>query len=472
MSLERKNIYLIDLPTFPKGQITLAFPVIASLLSHDYKVEYIDLNMDYFSIELINSQNTLFIGIKVSCQNLNHAIEITEKVKTKSAELKVIWGGELPNLLPEMALRYCDAIVSGSFETIANELISDCEKNTLKKQYTRTALEFEFARPDFSIIKQPERYSKIFGYPLETSKGCDRKCTFCMVHTMQPKTFQKTKLQLKEELKKLSGNFINVVDYNIGVSNEHLNNIIEAFTESNVLGWMAEMCIESLNDDELLSNLAKSKCKIIYCGLESVDEESLQSVNKSKTNNINNYKTIVRKAQKHGIQIAAGIIVGLPGSTQKNLQDTFSYFRELGLIYVKITFLTYNPGTKVNSSMKNKGEYITNDITKFDGNHFTFLPRSVDKGAIVASLQGSIMDFYSEQSIKERSQIALGNAPSSTYKWFEAVNHIYSESYFEWIKYNIFTDDSSFTNLLNSKYIKSEKILSTEIKWLNSLQNA
>lgn len=469
MHLKNKNIYLIDLPTFPKGQITLAFPVIAASLPKRYAIKYIDLNIDDIQLNEFEFENCLFIGIKVSCQNLKNAIHLTNQLKLISENCKVIWGGELPTLLPDKALQYCDSIVTNAFEAIAEELVLDCEHHVLKKQYNGLLKTTKLITPDFSIIKHTESYSKLFGYPLETSKGCDKKCTFCMVHTMQPNAITKTKQQLINELNTLSGNFINVVDYNIGVSNAHLTNVIEAFTESTVTGWMAEMCIETLNDDELLDRLAKSKCKIIYCGLESIDENSLSSINKSKTNTIDNYKTIVQKAQKYGIQIAAGIIIGLPHATAKTLDATFDFFKQLGLIYVKLTFLTYNPGTKVHTSMQRVGEYTTDDITKFDGNHFTFLPHGVDKESILEALKYNIKDFYSQKSIELRANIALGNHNFQSLQWFKCFNEIYSDVYFNWLNYDIFTNENAINELLNLKYTKNNTTITAENNLLEAL---
>ena len=44
--------------------------------------------------------------------------------------------------------------------------------------------------------------------------------------------------------------------------------------KAGVNGWMAEMCLESLDNDEMLGFMRDSGCRIIYCGLESIDEEA------------------------------------------------------------------------------------------------------------------------------------------------------------------------------------------------------
>ena len=76
---------------------------------------------------------------------------------------------------------------------------------------------------------------------------------------MQQIQLQDKQQQLTLKLKAYKNRFVNVIDYNIAVSREHAFLVAEAFEQSEVLGWMAEMCIESLDDDELLLALSKRK---------------------------------------------------------------------------------------------------------------------------------------------------------------------------------------------------------------------
>ncbi len=460
-----KDVYLIDLPTFPKGIISLTFSAIAASLPSKFKTHFIDFNISKLNQKQISNfkkANCLFVGIKVSLQNYQSAIELGKTLKQYNSSLKIIFGGEYPSLLPNEAVKYADAIVCGAFESICDNLIKDIEVGTLKKIYDGAkSYNCQILKsPNYSIIKNRKAYSQAMGIPLETSRGCDKKCTFCMVHSMQPLNNFKQIKQLQNELKVLSGEFINVIDYNIGSNKQHLSNVIKAFTKSNTLGWMGEMCLETLDDEMLLKKLAKSGCKIIYCGLESISYDSLKSINKAKTNNIENYSRIIKNAQKHGIQIAAGIIVGLEGSTKKTIDDTFQFYQDIGIIYTKITFLTYNPGTKVYESIKRVGSYLTDELHKFDGNHFTFLPNGVNKEEVMEAMIRNVKLFYSEKSILQRSKNA--NALDLAQQEFVLFNRSYKQAYTNWFKNNIFEDELGFSKLLQSTYKKSNSSLLNE----------
>jgi radical SAM superfamily enzyme YgiQ (UPF0313 family) len=460
-------IYLIDLPTFPKGIISLSFPAIAATFSKKYKARQVDLNITDFSnesIEHFKNKKCLFVGLKVSCQNYKYAIEITQRLKSYDPELLIIWGGEYPTLLPEQASLYADISVLGAFENISLELISDIEKKSYNRTYNgkNNYQCATLSQPDYSIVRNSNTYLRSMGFPMETSRGCDKKCTFCMVHVMQPASNFKSFHQLKNELESLAGKFVNIVDYNIGSDRNHLMTVVRALAESEVTGWMGEMCLESLDDEDLLSRLAKSRCKIIYCGLETTSELSLKSINKATTNNIANYRRIVRKVQSYGIQIAAGIIVGMEGANAQSITETFKLYRELGLIYAKITFLTYNPGTKVFESMKRVGKYVTEDFQFFDGNHFTFVPHGVDRSEVLEALKKNLAAFYTLKNIYRRAKNA---GLSGTVLWeFVYFNITYRDAYLKWLKYNIFEKESGFRTLLQQKFRKSLQIKFADYK--------
>jgi radical SAM superfamily enzyme YgiQ (UPF0313 family) len=134
----RPYIYLIDLPTFPKGVISLSFPAIAASLPNKYEIRFIDLNINNFcetEIHHFKNKYCLFIGLKVSSQNYKQAIQITDQLKRYDSNLIVVWGGEYPSLLPNLAINYADTIVCGAFENIATELLKDIESGMLQKIY-------------------------------------------------------------------------------------------------------------------------------------------------------------------------------------------------------------------------------------------------------------------------------------------------------------------------------------------------
>ena len=443
---------LIDLPVFPKGVLSLGLPVLAAYLREHFVVKILDINQERWEDFSVNDylHDIRFVGIKVSSQNYDHAIHVTQSIKASNPDITVLWGGELPSLLPEESSKHADIIVTRRIEGCIDELLKDLRQGKPKKKYEgSTNFHGKHVVPALDLQFKAGRYHSFMGVPLETSTGCDKFCRFCMVHTMQPGVKYKDFQHLSEELKQMNGKFLNVVDYNIGTSKDHLINVCREIQRSGVTGWMGELCLETLDDETILEALKKSRCKMIYCGLESLSEEGLKSVNKHKTNNPDNYRRIIRKAQSNGVNIASGFIIGLDGASEQTFNQMMDFYNEIGIEYVKFTFLTYNPGTYFYKAMKRSGSYTTEDITRFDGNHLTYLAEGLHEKDLYESSEKFIRKFYSLSGIVGRSGKAYDN-------WLRRIEFIlfnicYRQAYLSWIRFGVLQSNSTGIRQLMNK---------------------
>ena len=441
-------------------------------MKNEFDVEIIDLNVELYDRFRLSQPEYVFVGMKVSSQNYKIASELTRKIKSANHSIKVIWGGEFPTLMPEESLNSADSIFIGLFEPVAREFIDDLKNNNLQKVYsadTNYSMDV-IPKPDFSIIKNIQNYYSFMGLPLETSRGCTEKCSFCMVHVMQKKNYYiKSASQLSDEMAAYNNHFVNIIDYNLGVDKVHIIKVAERIKKSGALGWMAEMCIELLDDDELLKVMSDSKCKMIYCGLESIDDLALQSVHKMNTNHIENYERIIRKVQSYGIQIGAGLILGMSNTNEHTFQKSLDFFQRMGLIYVKLTFLTYNPGTKVQKYMEKKGTFITKKIEEFDGLHLSYLPHDVQRETVISGTEYFIKKFYSFSSIIRRSlntKLSFGGKLE-----FIMFSYCYGQVYHQWLKNGFLRKPDNFEKLLTRRFKKSIDVLIAE-KILSSVRRS
>lgn len=440
--------------------MSLSLLNVATCLRTHYSVKVIDLN--FYNPYLYLSEQAFtdikFFGLKVSSQSYNHAIQVTNLLRQRYG-VPIIWGGELPTLLPDECLKHADTIVSGLFEHVAEQLVMDLEADTLQKQYlgeNKFPLD-QIPIPFFDLIEERRKYYSFMGLPMETSRGCTEICTFCMVHVMQKKNyFTRPNEALASLCQKYSGHFVNVIDYNFGVDKVHVMQTSEALKQAGVTGWMAEMCIELLDDEELLKSLKSSGCRMIYCGLETIDEAALASVHKMNTNHVSSYARIIRKAQSYGIQIAAGIILGIENTNENTFRNLYEYFTRLGIVYAKLTYLTYNPGSKSQYYMRKKGVFTTDDIAMFDGNHLTFLPTGVNPMVVYQGANWFIDNYYSVSSIIHRSfntQLTFARRIE-----FIMFNLCYRDTYLKWKRNDVFYHEEGFQKLLIQPFTKSFSI--------------
>jgi radical SAM superfamily enzyme YgiQ (UPF0313 family) len=429
------QITLVELPTFPKGTLGLSLPYLAGVLSTGFHVSILDLNMDEESLlfKTVREFPHSMVGMKVSSQNHHLAEHLTEKLKKCFPSLPVVWGGEFPTLLPETAANHADTIVRGLFDSVAVEFMSDLAKGELRKEYigTNDVILSAGNPPLWQAVRGLQRYNAFMGLPLETTRGCTESCTFCMVHVMQRKHYHlRSADAIAADIRNIGDRFINIIDYNFGVGPDHVVQVSKQIEESEALGFMAEMCLEMLDDDRVLAALARGRCKMVYCGLESLEQDSLKTIGKHRTNVVEHYRRIISKAQKAGVQVASGFILGMDGSTWEATKRALAFFKEVGIIYVKLTFLTYNPGTRVHEYHAKRGTYLLKGHKYFDGNHLTYLPPGVDAKEVLDSSGWFIRKFYSFRAIMGRALVA--KLPLSDKLTFVLFNLCYRQPYIQW----------------------------------------
>ncbi|MCF8256208.1 MAG: radical SAM protein [Flavobacteriales bacterium] len=448
-------VLLIDLPTLPKGTVGLSLPYLAGLLSDTCRVRIVDMNMmsEGQLMQTARTERPVMVGMKVSAQNHHLAENLTAELKTVWPGTAIVWGGEFPSLLPDVCAEHADCIVKGLFDIVAAEFVSDLLQGRLKKRYDgkNDVLPDSWAVPLWTGTDWPNGYNRFMGLPLETSRGCTESCTFCMVLVMQRKHYHTRPLvAIEADVKAIGRNHINIIDYNFGVSAEHVKQVCSIIQHSDALGFMAEMCIDLLDNDEVLEALHKARCRMIYCGLESIETTALRSVGKDRTNHIENYRGIIAKAHAKGIRVASGFILGMEGTHAKSYENALTFFREAGIMYVKLTFLTFNPGTRSKTFYEKKGRFLTDELRCFDGNHLTYLPEGVSEQETYAGLRLFVRSFYSLPSILHRAM----TFPSGFSEKIEFIlfNICYRQVYLEWRRNGMLCGNKMTDEMLNSPY--------------------
>lgn len=467
MEMCEPKIIFLDLPTFPKGTLSLSLPVVSAFFESRFRTAIIDLNQFDYSKQLLPRiiEEADIYGLKVSAQNVHIAREVTEELRRITPSAVVMWGGEFPTLQPERCLAFADCVFSGLIDGVVEQFFADYQAGVVHGKIYRSAGNNRSLKrpvPNFDSYTHRRPWLSFMGLPVETSRGCSYGCSFCLVHHMQPNGHKPvTVSQLEADLSQMSGQFVNVIDYNLGTSKEHFIDTARLLGQSGCSSWMGEACLEALDDDDVLRALRDSRCFTIYCGLETTSEIGLRSVAK-RQNTITEYRRIIRKVQSYGIQIASGVILALPGQTRQELLKTIDLFDELGLLYIKMTFLTYNPGTTVHRMMKRKGDYPTDSESVFDGNHLSFLPHAVDATEVYDATNEAINRFYSIFSIIRRSQ-HLSRSPLRRMQ-FILFSLLYSRVYRDWQRYKVLAPDAGgFEQLLRRRASRGFKDRAAEL---------
>ncbi|MER3423005.1 MAG: B12-binding domain-containing radical SAM protein, partial [Nitrospiraceae bacterium] len=116
---------------------------------------------------------------------------------------------------------------------------------------------------------------------------------------------------------------------------------------------------------EMVKLLAESGCSAMFMGLESINQESLKSVNKQ--NSVKTYEELIRRIHDHGIDIHAGFVCGLDHEDVFTFERTAEWINRMGLTGALFRILTPYPGTRLFEELRAAGRLLTTDWTCYSG---------------------------------------------------------------------------------------------------------
>lgn len=229
---------------------------------------------------------------------------------------------------------------------------------------------FEMDRPHGTAT----RYKR--STPIITSRGCPAKCTFCSIHTVWGREFRgRSGQNVVEELKLLADRYqvkeIQIEDdnltYNKPRAHELLDKVIAedldlSFTTPNgIAAWVL--------DRPLLEKLRKAGFYRLTLAIESGNEQVLHDIVR-KPLKLKKVREVVAMSKDLGFELDTFFVVGFPGETKEQIQDTFDFANSLDVDNAKFFIATPYPGTELYQIAQEKG-YLNKDFDFHNGLSFT-----------------------------------------------------------------------------------------------------
>jgi radical SAM superfamily enzyme YgiQ (UPF0313 family) len=207
-----------------------------------------------------------------------------------------------------------------------------------------------------------------------------------------------------EELKGL-GRYVLFMDDNITLDREYIK---ELFSEMIPLKkiWVSQCAIGIAEDDELLHLAARSGCRGLFIGFESLSKKTLGAW-KKYSNKKSDYVKAVRNLHSKGIAICAGFVFGGDDEGPDIFRNTLDFLLETNIDALQATRLTPFPGTPLFKSMDREGRIIDKDWSHYDFFHVVHNPRNMDVETLHNGTAWLQQQFYSKMNIVRRLGKAL-----------------------------------------------------------------
>ena len=140
----------------------------------------------------------------------------------------------------------------------------------------------ELPFPDLRLLVGNERLKTM---PIMTSWGCPFDCTFCSVTAMFGKKYRfRSAESVVAELKDKRPQLIFFYDDNFAANRKRLKRLLQMMIDEGLaVPWSAQVRTDVVRDQELLDLMRRSGCHLVYLGLESVNQKTLDEFEKSQT---------------------------------------------------------------------------------------------------------------------------------------------------------------------------------------------
>lgn len=351
------------------------------LREHGYKVDILDANaLGYSKEELIShiiKHPSKYIGITSVTATINMVSKLCDTLKEKSDKVLIL-GGQHVTFRYEDVLASCksiDYIIRGEGEVTLLRLLQRLSNNmTAKGLMGITYPEGNkiVVNPDRPPIKDinklpipawdllPRSKYRLNGFQdigfngeklgkLISTRGCPNKCTFCSsAHFWGKARFRNVDnifAELEFLTKELNVRQIDFMDDCLTIPASRFKELCTRMINSNLdLKWSCYSRVQNINE-EIVQLMKKAGCFIVSLGIESGNQEVINSTNKNIT--LEQVTNAVNLFKKYDIDCLGFFMIGHPKDTYKTVHETIDFAQKLNLDFPFFSVTTPFPGTEL-----------------------------------------------------------------------------------------------------------------------------
>lgn len=233
-----------------------------------------------------------------------------------------------------------------------NEFIKT--KNRIVRFYDMSNQEFEDME-----VKKYQHHHRAF---IKIEDGCNNFCSYCIIPyvrgRVRSKDFNKCLIEVGDIAisghKEIVLSGIHTGQYNS--DGKRLSDLINEISKFDEIKRIRLSSVEIVELDEKMMNIIKNNNKFVshlHIPLQSGSDNVLKLMNRRYDRNYFIKKTKEIKESREGISLSTDIIVGFPGETEEDFNDTLSLCKEVGFSKIHVFPYSDRNGTAA-SRMPNK----------------------------------------------------------------------------------------------------------------------
>lgn len=373
----------------------LTLPYLAALIPDGHDIQIINEGL----APLDFSHPADLVGITSITCRAPRAYWIADQYRAKG--VPVVMGGFHVTALPGEALEHCDAIVKGEAEGVIQQVIADAAAGNLHGIYENKN------PPDLNNLPAPrydlinfDHYMLPF-YPIHGSRGCPNNCDFCAAPGFYGKKYRKRPIDELIRDIKLAGDVILLVDHNLTADRTYALQFFAALRPLSKL-WIGMMNLGVGRDEELLQAAADSGCIGVYIGIETLNTEKLQSVNKTANLNISPVYAI-RQFKRYHIEPFVSMMIGFDTDTPNVVEEIVNFCNLAQVPALMLYIMTPPPASPLYARLEKKGVPMKTGWHLYNGTRSVYPTEKMGSEELESIYAEVYRRVYSLRSIFKRT---------------------------------------------------------------------
>jgi radical SAM superfamily enzyme YgiQ (UPF0313 family) len=399
----------------------LTLTTLASLVPPEIPVDIriIDEGMDEIDPDRLDAD---LVGISAITGTAPRSYEISARLRKRG--IPVVIGGVHPTLMPEEAMQHADSVVAGYAEESWPQLLRDFMAGRMRRRYDQS--------PQLNLANLPFPQRQLFdsrlvnvGDTIEATRGCIYKCDFCVVPTAWGKPLQKPVADVIADIQQMGARRVIFLDLNLIADVPYAKELFTALIPLKIR-WAGLVTTTIAWDDELLDLTARSGCKGLLIGFESLNQDSLKEAKKA-FNMRRSYYDVVRRIHDRGIAIMGCFVFGFDHDTLDTFDETVEFIMESRMDLPRYAIAVPFPNTGLFKRLKAESRITTENWSLYDGQHVVFEPKNMTADELLQNTSRAWKKTYSYQSIWKRlagsrTQLPISIPANFGYRFY--ANHL------------------------------------------------
>lgn len=346
-------------------------------------------------------------GVSVLTPVATDCKQLLRQVRTRCSGLRVFAGNIHADLFPDefLADGMVDAIIHGEAEQTTVDLVAAWERGESgagvpgvtvagspgKARALETDLD-AYPFPDWGLLP----YTRYGLLPLGTiqkpivavaaSRGCPFHCTYCALEN-QGKIYRKRSIsnvcdEIEWDVHQFGVKQIGFMDPIFPMGRKHAIEFSQEMIRRGLhekVVWLSELRTDVV-DREALEWLQKSGCRRLVFGIESGVDSLLKTVHKQ--NNVDRSRETIRHCREVGITTVGLFMIGMPGETPSQTQETIEYACSLDLDFAKFAITVPFPGSELYVQMVRDGR-----LNRTDWENYTTFNPDLERIVVASEVQ-------------------------------------------------------------------------------------